>query len=187
MQRVLPSVNGTLATWPDVWQNAVASLARRATEARRKGDRPLERHQVPRDRHAYGMRAREIRYHRETRVASTADGWGAPNNFGAGKLNAGRAVSAAWPSPTVLVSGPHPVKPNQLCNWAGVVSGGVQPYSYQWRVNGVTQSTDPVFEFPTGTANFTLQFRVTDQMGMTGIGTTTIAVNSSAPNWFVCS
>lgn len=122
-----------------------------------------------------------------TRIAATSDAWGASSTFGAGKLNAGRALSASWPSPIASILGPNPVRPNQICSWSGAVVNGVQPYAYEWRVNGVPRSTDPLFEWTTGSSSFTLQLRVTDQMGMIGVATITINVSMTAPSWFACT
>lgn len=115
------------------------------------------------------------------RLMTSADPWGATQTFGFGKLNAGRALSATWAPPTVQISGPTSVKPRALCEWTAIVSAGVSPYTYLWKLNGNQVSTDDWFQFSNlGSGSFILSLTVTDAIGTVKTVSKTVTVSSSA-------
>lgn len=67
-----------------------------------------------------------------SRLMNSANPWGPSNLFGAGKLNAYQTLIAAPAPLTIYLAGPHLIKPGATCTWWAVVSGGYQPYSYEW-------------------------------------------------------
>jgi len=81
------------------------------------------------------------------RIVASVDPWGSSTQFGAGKLNAYRAVAFLSAS----VSGPAFIDSPGLYTWTASASGGNGPFTYQWQesVNGGSSW------FPVGTNSTT--------------------------------
>lgn len=79
--------------------------------------------------------AAEIRG-RLTTTATDLGPAGRDNQFGYGLLNVFAAIGAPPPpAPTVTISGPTTVKPNDTCLWQASVTGS-PPFSYYWTKDG---------------------------------------------------
>lgn len=67
------------------------------------------------------------------------------------------------PSIAVRIDGPSLVPPNTVCTWTAVVTGGVPPYQYVWRRNGLIVGHAQTYSANSGTPGlFTLEVDVTD-------------------------
>lgn len=85
---------------------------------------------------------------------------------------------------TTSLGGPGPVRPNQLCTWSVVASGGTAPYSYRWLVNGTDQANNDALLTMKSASSFTVQAVVTDAPGSSSAVQKQVAVSSSAPSCF---
>lgn len=89
---------------------------------------------------------------------------GDPRYFGAGFVNALKAVRDSPPPPSPLsvsISGPRSVRPAVYCAWSASVSGGHPPYRYAW-YRGYLVGTESWVELYTDTNSFYLTLEVTD-------------------------
>lgn len=103
------------------------------------------------------------------------------SDFG-GTLIVGR--NAPLPTLSVMLSGPTTVRTNQAtCAWTAQASGGILPYSYAWKKNGVAVgSNSPFLQLSsTGTSSFVLSIDVTDGENSTRSANMSVAVGASAP------
>jgi subtilisin family serine protease len=125
------------------------------------------------------MRPTLSEYGVRQRLCGSARAWGPSNEYGCGKLDAGRALT---PNPTVSIGGSPSVKPNVLCGWTASVSGGLPPYHFNWTVNGtqlVGQYLSSMTYTNTG-SNFTIGVTVSDAVGGTASSTRNITVSPTA-------
>ena len=74
-----------------------------------------------------------------SRLTIRADSWGPTQQFGAGKINAYRALANVPPPPpplSVSISGPSEAEPGATCLWTALASGGSGSYQYDWYWDG---------------------------------------------------
>lgn len=95
-----------------------------------------------------------------TRLSESAVYIGSSTVFGAGRVDAVRAVEG--PPVSVNITGPDVVPEEQSCTWAAVADGGTGPYTYSW--SGVfSGSGTPITR--TVNSSGTLYVTVTDDFG----------------------
>jgi len=85
---------------------------------------------------------------------------------------------------SVTISGPSPVPAYASCPYIGGASGGADPYSYSWSVDGAPagDGSNLIYYSNSGTS-FTVTLTVTDANGLSG--STAIGV-SVDPNLTSC-
>lgn len=124
----------------------------------------------------------------KARIRATADSWGASTTFGAGKLNAYRAIYVPPPPPpplSVSISLPSSVEANGTCSWVASPSYGTAPYSFSWTVNGAPAGDGSnVLTYTAGTAGFTIGVTATDAVGATAAATRSVSIDPGAPACF---
>ena len=91
-------------------------------------------------------------------LLDNADYWGRSDDFGAGKLNVGNAISVK-----ASIEGPTEVYSYKECTWHANATGGNPPYSFAWYRDGLQVDNDATYTGNTGTADFLLEVLVTDQ------------------------
>lgn len=116
------------------------------------------------------------------RLKATASGGGGRINdqLGYGLVNAYAAVYPPPPPPpsiSVTSSGPNPVPAATYCTWVAGASGGAEPYSYQWQVNGspAGDGSNTMSITSPGT-DFTITVTATDAHGLSGSASVLISV-----------
>lgn len=84
----------------------------------------------------------------------------------------------------VSIAGPTDVQTWWTCNWTAYVSGGTPPYTYQWSIQGMVE-TSSSGEYWSGYAahggQVGLNVYVTDSNGQNGWGYLVIYSSSSSP------
>lgn len=99
-------------------------------------------------------------------IKNNAGALGDPQYFGAGFVNALKAVRDPPPPPYTPISasiwGPRSVKPNVYCTWSATVSGGHPPYRYKWYQGTTPVGTQSWIELYTGIFSFYLTLDVGD-------------------------
>ena len=117
------------------------------------------------------------------RLCSTATYWGPANEYGCGKVDAYKALGGA--TFTVTLAGPSSVRPNQMCYWSAGVGGGVPPYSYVWKVNGLQVGSDQGLFYTNSGSAFVVSVTVTDNFQPTPHSLTrtrNVSISAGAPN-----
>lgn len=120
-----------------------------------------------------------------TRITSTADYWGSPSVFGAGKLNASRALGYLPPPPpfAASISGPNQVQSVSSCLFTASTVGGAEPLTYAWTANGysVGENSSTYRHYNNGWDAFQFGITVTDAQGRVAMNFLSVGVSSSAP------
>jgi subtilisin family serine protease len=119
------------------------------------------------------------------RLTSRADPWGPAQTFGAGKVNAWRALYTPPPL-NITLSGPSSVRPLWTCLWKATPTNGVAPYYYSWYVNGLpvdNGSPDPSeLVYRNSGSAFSVHVTVGDsQGGASGSAQLNVSVSEGAP------
>ena len=88
------------------------------------------------------------------------------------------------PSVSVTISGPSPVPAYASCPYIGGASGGADPYSYSWSVDGAPagDGSNLIYYSNSGTS-FTVTLTVTDANGLSGSTAMSVSVD---PNLTSC-
>jgi hypothetical protein len=119
----------------------------------------------------------------KTRLRSTADIWGSANDFGAGKVNAYRALmNLTNPPMSASIVGPSSVRANTQCNWLASVSG-TPPFTYYWTKDGsfIGSGSEVTTSFA---MSGTIAVQVWDANG-SGYDSKSITVTPSAPQCLI--
>ena len=111
---------------------------------------------------AYNSGWSNVEIRRRLRVTATDLGTtGHDNLYGYGLVNVAAALSAAAAAPpTVSIDGPSAVRPNEYCGWTSSVSGGVPPYTYDWRVNDLHKASTSYLDYQNTGSNFVTSLTV---------------------------
>jgi hypothetical protein len=93
-----------------------------------------------------------------------------------------RIVTVVNPPPAVWIDGPSSVRPNTMCAWWAIASGGTTPYTYTWSgpssnasLGGEYYGTSPA------SGSFTVTVTVTDGANATATASRQVTVSPSAP------
>ena len=89
-------------------------------------------------------------------------GYGSPNRLA---FSRGEAPSVPPLEFAVFIDGPAQVEPNDTCIWYAMVSGGSEPYSYEWRRNGDLVGTSSEYTASDFSSSFDLVVSVGDASG----------------------
>lgn len=118
-----------------------------------------------------------------TKIDGSADPWGDSFLYGAGKLNAYRAVSGITPPAlAVSISGPAFIDLPGTYTWTATPTGGSGSYSYQWQRsynNGVSWAnigTNSASFSESETSNSTFKLRATVTSGGTSATSAPLSV-----------
>jgi len=86
------------------------------------------------------------------------------------------------PPPPVVATIPPPynVPPGGLCQWNAGAAGGVPPYTYLWRKDGVVVGTSSTYIFEIDSGTFLLELRVTDSSQVIDWDSRTIVVQGGS-------
>lgn len=123
-------------------------------------------------------------------LTSSADPWGQSTQFGAGKLNIGRALSVAPPPPppppppgfTVSISAAmNPIQPGASCQFTAQTVSGTAPFSFAWTQDGSPVGDGSMTIHNNGSySNFQLAVTATDANGLTANATLSVGVDPNA-------
>jgi hypothetical protein len=92
------------------------------------------------------------------------------------------AEAAAGNSPSVIIDGPTSVRPNTMCAWWAVASGGTTPYTYTWSGPSSNASTGgEYYGTSPSSGSFTVTVTVTDANNDTDVESKQVTVDSRAP------
>jgi hypothetical protein len=84
------------------------------------------------------------------------------------------------PPPAVAIVGPYEVQQHVHCTWTSNLSGGVSPFTYEWRRDGSVVGTDSHYTtWDTGTTDFLLELRVWDAYWRMGFSYRTVTVEGA--------
>lgn len=93
-----------------------------------------------------------------------------------------RSVTVVNPPPAVWIDGPSSVRPNTMCAWWAIASGGTTPYTYTWSgpsangsLGGEYYGTSPA------SGSFTVSVTVTDAANATATASKQVTVSTFAP------
>jgi hypothetical protein len=93
-----------------------------------------------------------------------------------------RGVTVVNPPPGVWIDGPGSVRPNTMCAWWAIASGGTTPYTYTW--SGPSSNASQGGEYygtSPASGTFTVSVTVTDAASATATVSKQVTVSSSAP------
>jgi subtilisin family serine protease len=108
--------------------------------------------------------------------------------FGSGRVDAFNAAYNTPPPPpppppslNVGLNGYDTVQPYASCRWFATASGGIEPYVYNWEVDGqpIGDGTG-VLTYANSGASFTINVLATDGQGRTGSNTKSVTVSAGA-------
>jgi subtilisin family serine protease len=122
-----------------------------------------------------GLTASEVR----VRLTSSAVHYYPIEKHGSGRVDAVNAVYPPPPPPSlsVTIEGPSPVPASTFCTWIAGASGGTEPYSYQWTVNGSPAGNGTnTLGISTPGSDFTISVVATSANGLTGVNAITVGV-----------
>lgn len=121
------------------------------------------------------------------RLFATALPGGAQIYYGHGLVDAAYAVGIPRPGPVELdvsIAGPTRIRPEAICSWEAVVSGGTPPYSYSWYNDGIYGGSGRYYtggKDPNSMRDwFLLRVDVTDSGSGSGSDTFTVYEDESA-------
>lgn len=124
------------------------------------------------------------------RLFATADDRGATGRddyYGYGIVDAAYAVGIPPPPPVQLdvsIAGPTRIRPEAICSWEAVVSGGTPPYSYNWYNDGIHRGSGRYYTGGKDPGSmrdwFLLRVDVTDSGSSSGSDTFTVYEDESA-------
>jgi subtilisin family serine protease len=124
-------------------------------------------------------------------LLSTADAWPpyAAVDVGSGKLNIGLAVNNALPPPppppsvSVTINGPGTVPARHSCTWNAVATGGTEPYTYSWTVNGNPSGDgSDTLTITTPSSAFTIAVTATDANSLQGSTSVSVGIGGTTCN-----
>jgi hypothetical protein len=85
-------------------------------------------------------------------------------------------------SPSVIIDGPSRVRPNTMCAWWAVASGGTTPYTYTWSGPSSNASTGgEYYGTSPSSGSFTVTVTVTDANNDSDVESKQVTVDSRAP------
>jgi hypothetical protein len=92
-----------------------------------------------------------------------------------------RGVTVVNPPPGVWIDGPSSVRPNTMCAWWAVASGGTPPYTYTWSGPSANASSGgEYYGTSPASGSFTVSVTVTDAASATATVNRQVTVSSSA-------
>ncbi len=113
-----------------------------------------------------------------TGVIAEGTGEGNNNGFSTSTMQ----VLPPPPLTATINYGPSTARPRTLCEWDAQATGGVPPYTWQWKADSlVLPSTEQAVNYTTGKVSFTLHATATDALGHSNEATFPVTVSSSAP------
>jgi hypothetical protein len=78
------------------------------------------------------------------------------------------------------ITGYTEVQPYATCTWRAVTDLPSPPYGYEWRVDGVLESTGELLAYNVPTSPFTIVVQVTNSVGQFAFGILDVSVSAWA-------
>lgn len=127
------------------------------------------------------LTAAQVRQH----LMYTAVPVGPATYFGAGRVDAARAMQPPVPPIEIGISGPSHIVPGATCTWDAIVTSGSGPFTYSWTNDasyvGASQSyTGGRLSGSTG-ASFILRVEAVGQAGSSGIAELVVQEQAGSP------
>lgn len=120
---------------------------------------------------------------------SAVKGLGDASHFGCGRVSAYNALQPPPPPPPpslfVSISGADPVPPYATCNYIGGASGGTEPYTFEWSVDGNPAGNGSnVLSWTNSGSGFFVSLSVRDANGVGGASGMSVMVDPNTTSCF---